>query len=103
MRSASWAESLILLKTSAGGILYPTTLINVLYVPDVRKNLVSGSLLGNRGFKVVLEGEKLIFSKNNVFVGRGYVSDEMYKLSVNENVVSVYTVESLSLWHDHLV
>ena len=29
------------------------TLTNVLYVPEIRKNLVFGSLLNNQGFKLV--------------------------------------------------
>ena len=31
------------------------TLTNVLYVPKIRKNLVSDSLLNNQGFRLVFE------------------------------------------------
>ncbi|KAI3446983.1 hypothetical protein Pfo_003648, partial [Paulownia fortunei] len=60
------------------------TLLNVYHVPEVRKNLVSANLLCKKGFKIVLEADKVIMSKNNVFVGKGYVCDGMFKLSINE-------------------
>ncbi|RVW67317.1 Retrovirus-related Pol polyprotein from transposon TNT 1-94 [Vitis vinifera] len=47
------------------------TLINVLYVPDMNKNLVSGDLLGKPGIKAVFESGKLILSKSGNFVGKG--------------------------------
>ncbi|KAL6315951.1 hypothetical protein AAG906_013785 [Vitis piasezkii] len=47
------------------------TLINVLYVPDMNKNLVSGDLLGKPGIKAVFESDKLILSKSGNFVGKG--------------------------------
>lgn len=78
-------------------------LVNVLYVPDIIKNLVSANLLCKKGFKVVVESDKIILSKNGLFVGKGYSCDGMFKLSINENNVSVYIVESsLSLWHNRL-
>lgn len=61
------------------------TLINVLYVPEIRKNLVSASLLCKKGMKTVLESDKLILSKNGVFVGKGYACDGMFKLSIHNN------------------
>lgn len=36
---------------------------DVLYVPDIRKFLVSGSILVNRGFKLVFESDKFILTK----------------------------------------
>ena len=80
-------------------------LVNVLHVPDIRKNLMSANLLNKKGFKVVLESDKLILSKNGMFVGKGYSCDGMFKLSIINNKMpsSAYIVElSLSLWHDRL-
>ena len=84
-------------------------LINVLYVPEIRKNLISANLLCKGGFKTVLESDKLILSKNGVFVGKGYACDGMFKLSVNSIVnnknknISVYMVDSsINLWHSRL-
>ena len=79
------------------------TLINVLYVPEVRKNLVSVDLLCKKGFRVAFESNNVILSKNGMFVGKGYSCDGMYQLSINNKVISsVYIVESSFLWHDRL-
>ena len=69
-------------------------LLNVFHVPDVRKNLIYASLLCKKGIKVVLEADKVIFSKNGVFVGQGYSCDGMFKLSINKVDVSVYVLDS---------
>ena len=53
------------------------TLTKVLYVPDIQKNLVSGSLLNNHGFRLVFESNKFILSKSGMYVWKGYVSDGM--------------------------
>ena len=39
------------------------TLTNVLHVPEIRKNLISGSLLSKNGFKMVFESDKFVLSK----------------------------------------
>lgn len=56
------------------------TLKNVLYVPEIRKNLVSHSLLNKHGIGIVFESNKVVLSKNEMFVGKVYVSDELFKL-----------------------
>ena len=53
-------------------------LTNVFLVPDIKKNLVSTNLLCKSGVKAVLESDKLILSKNGIFVGKGYATDGMY-------------------------
>lgn len=80
------------------------TLVNVFHVPDLRKNLVSANLLCKKGFKIVLESDKVIITKNGVYVGKGYSCDGMFKLSVNEiNNIFAYVVEcSASIWHSRL-
>ena len=57
-----------------------------------------------KGLKAVLESDKIVISKNGVFVGKGYSCDGMFKLSINNNIsVSIYIVEqSFSLWHGRL-
>ena len=73
------------------------TLLNVLHVPEIRKNLVFANLLCKNGIKTVLESDKLIMSKNGMFVGKGYSCDGMFKLSINNKVNSSgYIVESSS-------
>ena len=84
------------------------TLVNVLHVPEMNRNLVSGDLLGKPGVKTIYESGKLILSRNGVFVGKGYSSDGMVKLCIvdnannNKNVVSAYMIDSVSLWHGRL-
>ena len=79
------------------------TLMNVFHVPDLKKNLISANLLCNKGFKIVLEAERVIVSKNGVFLGKGYSCDGMFKLSINKtHAVVAYIVDSLSLWHSRL-
>ncbi|XP_074578534.1 uncharacterized protein LOC141835014 [Curcuma longa] len=53
----------VVLKMTSGKEL---TLNNVLYVPEVRKNLVSGSLLSKHGFRIVCESDRVVLSKNGV-------------------------------------
>lgn len=63
------------------------TLLNVLFIPEIRKNLVSIDLLCKRGFRVLFESDKVILSKNGLFVGKGYANDGMYQLRDRKSVV----------------
>jgi hypothetical protein len=56
---------------------------NVLYVPGIRKNLVSGSVLNRSGYKQVFEADEYVLSKGGIFVGSGYLCNEMFMLSIN--------------------
>ncbi|KAI3427701.1 uncharacterized protein J3R85_009272 [Psidium guajava] len=102
--SAVEGQGKVLLKMTSGKEL---TLNNVLYVPEIRKNLVSGSLLNKHGFRMVFESDKVTLSKSGMYVGRGYVSDGLFKLNVltiinKDNKSSVYMLESSNLWHGRL-
>ncbi|XP_072066897.1 uncharacterized protein [Arachis hypogaea] len=91
------------LEFTSGRVL---TLTDVYYVPEVRKNLVFVPLLNKYAFKSVFEGGKFILSKGGVFVGKGYLCENMFKLNIvntiNNNNVSVYIAESFDLWHNRL-
>ncbi|XP_077252436.1 uncharacterized protein LOC143891806 [Tasmannia lanceolata] len=63
----------VLLKLTSGKIL---ALQEVLYVLDIRRNLVSGALLNKNGLKLTFEADKAILSKSNVFVGNGYNAND---------------------------
>ncbi|XP_077215490.1 uncharacterized protein LOC143850059 [Tasmannia lanceolata] len=79
------------------------TLTGVYHVPEVRKNLVSGSILNKNGFKLVFESDKFILSKGGTFVGKGYMYEGMFKLNINKVNVFAYVLDSsLSLWHNRL-
>ncbi|KAD2393513.1 hypothetical protein E3N88_40490 [Mikania micrantha] len=100
-------EGSVILKWTSGKEL---TLSNVLYVPDIRKSLVSGWLLNKHGFRLVFESDKFVLTKRGMFVGKGYAQNGMFKLNViakvenmNENAsTSAYLIESSNVWHDRL-
>ena len=91
----------VLLKTTYGK---EVTMTNVLYIPEICKNLVFGSLLNNHG-QMVFESDKFFLSKRGMYVRKGYMSDGMWKLNVmtiiksNMNKVSssAYMLESSNL------
>ncbi|GJS40803.1 zinc finger, CCHC-type containing protein [Tanacetum coccineum] len=82
-------------------------LFNVLHVPNIRKNLVSSSVLNNCGYKHVIESNKSVLSKHGVFIGFGYLSNQMFKLNiVNNNIASAFMstskLNNSILWHARL-
>ncbi|GJS79358.1 zinc finger, CCHC-type containing protein [Tanacetum coccineum] len=83
------------------------SLFNVLHVPNIRKNLVSSSILNNCGYKQVIESNKFVLSKHGVFIGFGYLSNQMFMLNiVNDNIGSAFMSTSKLndsiLWHVRL-
>ena len=98
----------IVLKLTSGKEL---KLNDVLHVPEIRKNLISGSLLSKHGFKLTFVADKFVISKNGVYVGRGYVCDGLFKANVttvvpnndmNKSESSAYIVDSSNIWHSRL-
>ncbi|GJS17302.1 pol polyprotein [Tanacetum coccineum] len=89
-------------------------LSNVLHVPNVTKNLISGPILSNKGFKLVFELDKFIITKGGVYDGKGYLDERLFKLSVvtDDNVInnnnagtsttSVYMIDPSFLWHSRI-
>nr|GFA70612.1 putative disease resistance protein At3g14460 [Tanacetum cinerariifolium] len=76
-------------------------LTNILYVLEICKNLVSGWLLNKFGFRLFFESDKFILSKNQIYVGKGYAMNRMFKLNVmvvkneiNKMNSSSYLIES---------
>ncbi|GJT78959.1 zinc finger, CCHC-type containing protein [Tanacetum coccineum] len=83
------------------------SLFNVLHVPNIRKNLVSSSVLNNCGYKQVIESNKFVLSKHGVFIGFGYLSNQMFRLNiVNDNIastfMSTFKLNDSILWHARL-
>nr|GEW19814.1 protein kinase-like domain-containing protein [Tanacetum cinerariifolium] len=94
----------VVLEFSSGKSI---TLFNVLYVPKLRKNLISGPVLNKCGYKKVYESDKYILSKSDVFVGFGYYNNGMFMLNLNKVpdgsvYMSSSTVVNSSLWHARL-
>ena len=69
----------VILKMNPGKKL---TLHDVLHVPDIRKDLVSCSLLSKNGFKLVIEFDKFVLTKNGMYVGKGYMSNGLFKINM---------------------
>ncbi|KAL0307446.1 UNVERIFIED_CONTAM: hypothetical protein Sangu_3030600 [Sesamum angustifolium] len=87
------------------------TLIDVLHVPDIQKNLVSRSLLVKSGFRLGFESNKFVLTKNNHFIGKRYVEKGLFKMNVmtvmrnfesNKITASTYLTECFNLWHVRL-
>ena len=100
----------VVLKMTSGKEL---TLNDVLHVPEIRKNLVSGSLLSKKGLKLVFVSYNFILTKNGMYVGKGYLSNGLFKMNVmtvvpptkninNKNTSSAYMLESSNVWHGRL-
>ncbi|GJU45108.1 zinc finger, CCHC-type containing protein [Tanacetum coccineum] len=85
------------------------TLVNVVYVPGLRKNLMSAPVLNKCGYKQVYESDKYILSRHGVFVGFGYYNNGMFMLNLNKVpntfssvcMISSKDVDS-SMWHARL-
>ena len=89
----------VLLKMTSSKVV---TLNRVSYVPELIKNLVSIPVLTKNGFKCVFVYDKVVVRKNDMYVGKGYFSDDLFKLNViavdmNKDSVSSYLVESKCL------
>ena len=92
-------KGIVDLEFTSGKIV---SLTNVCHVPEVRKNLVSGSLLNKHGFKLVFKSDKFILSKGGILVGKGYLYQGMFKLNINNINNSIYMLDSFYLWHARL-
>nr|GEW64263.1 reverse transcriptase domain-containing protein [Tanacetum cinerariifolium] len=103
-------RKVILKLTSGKGLI----LSNMLHVPNITKNLISGLILSNKGFKLVIELDKFVITKDFVYVGKGYLDEGLFKLSdvTDDNVIinnyagtstaSVYMIDHSFLWHSRL-
>ncbi|KAK9750003.1 hypothetical protein RND81_02G165400 [Saponaria officinalis] len=71
-----------------------------------KKNLVSGSLLSRDGYKQVYESDKYVLSKHGLFIGFGYLCNDMFMLNLNHdvvgNVLACSDVDTSVLWHARL-
>lgn len=79
---------------------------NVLHVPKIHKNLVSGALLSQYGFNIVIESDKFTLTMNGVYVGCGYMPNGLFKFNVltvfNKYMNSGYILKSFNVWHGRL-
>ena len=99
----------VVLKMTSGKEL---SLNDVLHVPEIRKNLVSGSLLSKKGFKLVFVLDNFILTKNGMY-GKGVHEQWDFQNECNDfvppikninkkNTSSAYMLESSNVWHGRL-
>ena len=95
----------VLLKLTSRKVL---VLNDVLHVPNIRWNLVSVSLLGKTGVRILFDSNKIVLTKNDAFVGKGYCNQGLFMLNfydiINNNASSssTYIVDSCNIWHGRL-
>ena len=79
---------------------------NMHHVPSIKKNLISGSLLCRDGYKLVFESNKCVISKYGTFVGKGYESGGLFRLSLVDtcfkSVNNVINNVETNIWHSRL-
>ena len=66
------------------------TLKDVLYIPSMRKNLMSSFLLNKASFKQIIESDQYVIVKKGTFLGKGYVCHGIFKLNVEMNKTSTF-------------
>lgn len=60
------------------------------------------------GGKIVFESDKIVLTKNGLFVGKGYCNQELFVLNVyevingNASTSSAFLIDSVDLWHGRL-
>ena len=76
---------------------------DLLHTPEMRKNLVSGYLFQKASFTQIIVANLIALTKNNVFVGKGYATNEMFKLTITANKISssIYMCY-FNTWHARL-
>ena len=95
----------VLLKLTFRKVL---ALNDVLHLSGIHWNLVSVSLLGKAGDKIMFELEKIMLTKNDAFVGKGYCNQGLLMLNILEILnnktysSSSYIVVLCDVWHGRL-
>lgn len=96
----------ILIEARVNNQWEPRRLENVLYVPKLKRNLLSTAVLTDKGLKVIIqqEGCKVIDESNNIVaVGERYDMNQLkmdFRLRINDNA-NIAAV-SLQHWHRRL-
>lgn len=91
----------------ANGTSKVFTITNVLFVPELSKNLLSIMKTTERGVEVTFKegGQRVIFKKDNKLIMDGVKCDNLYKLEIRPISVSeshVVISDSVKLWHERL-
>jgi hypothetical protein len=71
---------MIKLKLTSGKIVHLKTMQ---HAPTINMNLISVSLLCRDGYKLVFESNKVVMFKFGNFIGKGYISRGLFRLSTS--------------------
>ena len=103
------AVGVLHLELDNGNIL---RLNNVVFVPSMRRNLISVSLLDDDGYECLFGNRKCVIILNSDYVGLAVRRDKLYLLSIHESSESINVCDlnkrkkgdetSSKLWHCHL-
>ena len=69
----------VLLKLTSGKVI---VLSDVHHMPNICWNLVSVSLLGKTGVRILFDSDKIVLTKNDAFVGKGYCNHSLFMLNI---------------------
>ncbi|CAH9075296.1 unnamed protein product, partial [Cuscuta epithymum] len=59
------------------------SLHGVHHVPEIRRNIVSGSILVKEGYELSFKLNKVVILFGGIFIGKGYLSDGLFKIVVD--------------------
>jgi hypothetical protein len=76
-------------------------LTDVIYVPDLKSNLISLGVLDSHGYKYTGQGGALTVSKGNLVVMKATKVDNLYKLEGSTELASEVIDVSSCLWQMH--
>lgn len=98
-------EGTILIDRKVNGTWERCKLENVLYVPDLRRNLFSEGAATRRGYMIMKNCEKAMIMKNNIIVMTAHLTENnLYELDVKtikqESCNIVQT--DIKVWHERL-
>ena len=96
----------IWLNIKRGNVFQPTRLVDVLYVPDLAKNLFSASVVAKRGYSIKLhQSGCVILDKAGNIMGSGKLQNNLYVLDTSVKNVDSHDVNAATnehfeeLWH----
>ena len=89
------------LTTDIGGQPQKIALYDVLYLPDLRRNLLSVRTMTNRGANVEFVANKCEISRNSKVLGIGEMTGKLYflKMYSSEHVNTAESISNWDLWH----
>ena len=94
-------EGKVTLEFYDGSTVLTMGLYNVLYVPEISKNLLSVPAMTQKGAEVLFESDKCYVTKNGVTMSIGHlISNNLYVINTEPHCANVASGKaSMELWH----